>query len=800
MEKLKIATANNRYCKAWKNVRISWSDFIKRLKIPVTTSETQGEYRNMTKSEQDNIKDVGCYVCGYLKEGKRRNESLAYRSMITLDADFAGINFVEDTSILFEYDYIIHSTKKSTKDKPRYRLIAPLSRNCNADEYEAVARYIAGYLGIEQFDDTTYQASRLMYYPSISQNQEYEFYAENKNAPVEVDKILKKYDNWEDRTTWATSERTSTQLKRDIRKQQNPLEKDGLIGAFCNVYDIETAIDTFLPSEYTKEDNSNRYTYTKGSTFGGAVVYDDFLYSNHGTDPASGKLCNAFDLVRIHKFSELDEEVKENTPANKLPSFVAMSEFVSKDKEVKKYLYTLKKEKLKEDFKDFQYSDDENEEDNGDWLEKLETDRKGKPFPTIANICLILENDPKLKNRFAYNDMSKNVDLTSKTFWRKDISKPRIIDGDVNFLIEYFENLYKIYQKEKTQIALANTSYRHKFHPIKDYLKNLEWDGVERVETLFIEFLGAEDNRYTREVTKRTLLGAVHRIFDPGCKFDTVLTLVGGQGLGKSTMVKRLGVKWSTELKTFTGKEAIEQMLGFWILEVAELEALSKAKRETAKSFITTTEDTFRPAYASKTETHPRQSIFIATTNNHDFLTDNTGNRRWLPLDCGIIKPLKHPVSEFKSELVKQVWAEIMEMYRSKKVKIYLDDPGLIKMAEEEQRKHLAISPLQGVIEEYLNTKVPENWDKMTPQDKKRYLREYENGNVEPDENTHLIHKTCIVEIWEIVLDGVKKDLDRKRSIEIKDCILKIQGWGQHRTTVRFNTYGIQKGFTRTVY
>ena len=292
MDKYKIAIANTRNSKYWKNIEITFEDFIKRLKKPTRTAETQGEYKNMTKSKQDEIKDVGGFVCGYLKEGKRNKNSLQYRSMLTLDADFAEDGFCEVLELCFDYDYIIYSTRKHEEEKPRYRLIIPFNRNCTADEYEAVARYIANEIGIDMFDDTTYEASRLMYYPSVSQDQKYVFESRNNGKEINVDKILKQYDDWKDRSTWCTSSRVGKVIDKQIKKQKDPLEKPGIVGVFCRVYDIERVIDTYLSGIYEKCDTGNRYTYLGGSTYAGAVLYENgtFLYSNHETDPISGML------------------------------------------------------------------------------------------------------------------------------------------------------------------------------------------------------------------------------------------------------------------------------------------------------------------------------------------------------------------------------------------------------------------------------------------------------------------------------------------------------------------------------
>ncbi len=797
MKKYKIAIANTRNSKYWKNIDITFDHFIKRLKKPTRTAETQGEYKNMTKSKQDEIKDVGGFVCGYLKEGKRNKNSLQYRSMLTLDADFAEDGFCEVLDLCFDYDYIIYSTRKHEEEKPRYRLIIPFNRTCGPDEYEAVARYIANEIGIDMFDDSTYEPSRLMYYPSVSQDQKYIFESRNKGKEINVDKILKEYDDWKDRSTWYTSSRIGKVLDKQIKKQKDPLEKSGMVGTFCRVYDIETVIDTYLSDVYEKCTTGDRYTYLGGSTYAGAVLYENgtFLYSNHSTDPASNTLCNAFDLVRIHKFGELDENAKENTPSTKLPSYLAMLEFASNDKKVKKLMQKERRESALEDFEDIEDEDyAEDIEENDSWLEKLETNKNGKNLNTINNIVIILKNDPNLKGKIAFNEFTQRPMLKGKTPWNK---APKMWgDEDDSNLRNYIEKVYGIKGEKPIKDAWTIVLYENMYHPIRDYIKGIEWDKESRIETLFIDYLGAEDNEYIREVTKCTLVGAVKRVFEPGAKFDTAIVLIGAQGKGKTEIVKRLGGEWfNNSLTTFKGKDAYEQLQGSWIIELGELEAMRNIDLNTVKHFMTKTEDNFRGAYARHVKCNKRQCIFIGTSNTYDFLKDPTGDRRFYPIDLEKTKITKSIFKDLTKDEIGQIWAEAYYLYK-KGEKAYIDNVEILKVAEKEQQGHREDSPFQGIIENYLSILLPERWKNMTISERLKYLNDINRNDPLAEVGTVKRDKVCILEIWVEALGGQPKDLDRAKSNEIKNCILKIDGWVWNKKTMHFGgEYGKQKGF-----
>ena len=309
---LGIATGRKRYEKVWDNTEISWRDLLSKLSVTTRTRESVEEYRSMSKNVQADIKDVGGFVGGTVREGRRNAGSVSSRSLLTLDVDFPPENFWEVHISLIRGNLAacVYSTHSHREGHERLRLILPLSRRVSPDEYAAVSRKFAQGIGIDFFDDTTYQPERLMYWPSTPADGEYYFEWQDGEW-LDVDSILAQYDDWTDASQWPTSSRTHSLRERENRKLGDPEDKPGYVGAFCRAYSISEAIAAFLPEVY-KEHSPGRFTYTKGSTAGGLVVYEDkFAFSHHGTDPISGRTVNAFDLVRLHLYGELDSEAKK---------------------------------------------------------------------------------------------------------------------------------------------------------------------------------------------------------------------------------------------------------------------------------------------------------------------------------------------------------------------------------------------------------------------------------------------------------------------------------------------------------
>lgn len=785
---INLATGMSAKTKIWKNKKMQWSDLVKKLQEENQTNETYTEFKASTKEEQLHSKDVGGYVGGYLRAGRRKPENVVHRQLLTLDIDHAHLDLWEDFQLQFSNAAVLHATHSYNEDNPRYRLIMPLSREATADEYVATARSVAGLIGIELFDNTTFETNRLMFWPSSPKDIEY--YCEAQDGPwVNVDEALASYLDWTDSSLWPTADKKFKEINALSKKQQDPDEKKGIVGAFCRTFSIVEVIENFLEDAYTPA-MGERYTYLKGTAAAGLMVYEDkFAYSHHGTDPCSGKLCNAFDLVRIHKFGHMDTDANE-TRATKLRSFKAMEDFARTNKQVKKIIAS---ENISSSRYDFAEEVEDIDPGNLEWTEGLEVDYKSKYTSSASNISIIFANDERLKGLFKRNTFDNKVYVSSTTPWRKVKTPEPIKNVDFSGVRNYLETVYGIVGNLKIEDALALEIEKMSYHPIQDYLSSLEWDREPRVDRLLIDYFGATDDIYTRAAMRKSLAGAVARVFVPGIKFDLVLTIVGKEGIGKSFFLKRLGGAWfSDTLTTVVGKEALEQIQGAWLIEIAELAGLRKAEVEAIKHFITKQEDMFRAAYGRTSETHKRQCVFFGTTNKRDFLKDPSGNRRFLPIDtCG--DDITKRVFDMTDEEVDQIWAEAVHLFKAGE-KLYMnkEEEGF---ARDEQGRHSESDERRGLIENYLEVKLPEDWEGRNIYERRDYLTDplAAKGKTERD-------YICVAEIWCECLGKEKEDMDRYKTRDLNDILRSLEGWDPARSPRNFKLYGKQKYYARKLY
>lgn len=784
---LTIATAGSRKSASWKNQDITWGQLAKRLSIEQRTAETQDEYNVMRKAQKDEIKDVGGFVGGALRNGRRKAESIIHRSLLTLDIDSVpqGEDPWPTVELVIGCAAILYSTHSHSPKAPRLRLVIPLSRKVTPDEYAALSRRIAGDIGIDMCDDTTYEAHRLMYWPSTSIDAEYRF--EIQDGPwLDVDEQLARYKDWHDVNEWPVSSRKTEIMRRLAKKQGDPLEKPGVVGAFNRVYSIEDAIDQFLPEVYEPSATENRYDYIPADSSAGLVVYDEgkFAYSHHATDPICGRLCSAFDLVRLHLFGDQDDAAAPGTPVNRLPSYTAMCELAIGDEAVRKSLAEQKLKELSEAF---------DEDEDTEWLTQLSMTPKGKVEPTIDNAFIIITHDPELRGKFYFDEFRERPVVCGDMPWINlaDRTSDVWTDSDDAGVRRLVEKKYDIDNLSKIRDAVDLAMLKLKRHPVREYLNGLVWDGAKRADTIFIDYLGAEDTVYTREVTRKALLGAVARIMSPGCKHDHILVLVGPQGCRKSTTLARLGKHWfSDSLYTLSGKDAYEQLQGYWIIEMGEMAATRKAELEQIKQFVSKQSDNFRSAYARRTQEHPRQCAFFGSTNDEEFLRDPTGGRRFWPVI--VTEEGRKRADGFTDEIVDQVWAEIVTRYNAGE-QWYLSDSAEA-IAREVQSAHTEQNGKQGVVENFLETLLPKNWDER---DLDGRLMFYNGGFGGEERGTERRDRVCALEIWAELFKGDIKAYTQAQAREITGILRQIKGWKFYGSTYCGKPYGKQRAFVR---
>ncbi len=795
--KILVSVAGTRKTKYWPRTELFWSEFVDRLRIPVRSPETMEEYLAMPKAKQDELKDVGGFVGGTFAHDIRKAAYAEGRDLVTLDMDQAKPGQAEE--ILKRVRAlgcaaVVYSTRKHTGYAPRLRIVVPLDRTATADEYEPVARKIASLIGIELCDPTTFDVSRLMYWPSCCKDSDY-IYDVSDSGFCSVDGVLGMYGDWKDVLQWPQVPGTDAVERRRLAKQEDPTAKRGIIGAFCRTYNIIQAMDKFIPGMYEATAMSGRFTYTGGSTVGGAVVYDGdmFLYSHHVTDPCSGLLVNAFDLVRLHMYGDKDQDAKEGTPNNKLPSFVLMSQMAAADPAVADL---IAREKFEDAQRAFHLQGDTEDSENCrdldlDWIKRMKHDGRGNIAKTINNAILVLENDPLLKGKIVTDEFANCGLITGKVPWSAETGRRRWRDSDDAGYYNYMELFYGITGREKLDNALLLVGSQNCLNDVKEYLKGLKWDGIKRLDTLLPDYLGAEDSAYVRAVMRKSLCAAVARAVTGAVKYDYMPIFAGPQGLGKSTFLSILGRDWfSDSLTTFEGKEAAELIQGTWINEVGELTAMSKQETNAVKQFLSKTHDIYRAAYGKRTDKYPRRCVFFGTSNEVEFLKDVTGNRRFWPVDVGVC-PVRKSVWRDLPHEVDQIWAEAY-LYWMLGETLYLPKE-LEQAAEEMQESHRELSGKEGLIHAFIEREIPSNWDSMGLMARRQFF----SGNMKLPEGETLVKrdKICAMEVWVECLHSEAKYMRRKDSMEINSILASIPGWKRNKSKRRYGPHGIQRGF-----
>ncbi len=785
MRKLSIAYGSSCHAKRWVNQQVTFDELCERLSQTVRTPETVEEYPKLPKSERDRAKDKGGFVGGKLKGGRRKRDTVEGRSMLTQDADHAGIGFIDSYEMLCPYASCLYTTHGHTPEAPRVRVVVPLTRDVTPDEYAAISRLFAAEWGIDQFDECSHRPHQLMYWPTTPADGEYVF-KRCDGEWLDPDRYLAAHPGWRDCAGLPRSVREGGIVERGRKQQEDPLGKQGVIGAFCRTYGINEAVHVFLKDIYQESALQGRFDYIPADSSAGVVVYDDvFAYSHHATDPACGKLLNAFDLVRIHKFGGLDEKVPEDTEAAKLPSFKAMCDFAVNDENVK---MTIAGERMEIAEKEFSG-------ENEDWLKQLEYEKRSTVVKnTLRNLLLILNNDEKLKG-IVFNQLSDGMEIKGEVPWEHPSRFWR--DADDAQLISYVDLTYGTFSARNYDIAVTKVADDRSYHPIREFLASLpEWDKVPRVDTILVDFLGASDNAYVRAVTRKTLCGAIARVMNPGCKFDTMLVLNGPQGKGKSTLISRLCGEWFNDsllLNDTKDKTAAEKLQGYWILEIGELAGLKKTEIETLRGFLSRQNDIYRASFGRRATPHPRQCVFIGTTNaENGYLRDTAGNRRFWPVKTP--GDAARASWEMTEEEIRQIWAEALVRYKEGEP-LHLDNE-LAGMALKEQQIAMEVDEREGMVRDYLEMPLPERWDKMDIFDRRNYICGSEFGG-EREPGVRKRERVCNMEIWCECFGKERGNLKRQDANEISAIMANIEGWKKADNKVRFPIYGIVRGYCR---
>lgn len=809
-----IAVGRSRKDTEWHNRAVTWHE-LKMLLRHRRTDCTLAQYKQLSKEEQGRIKDVGGFVGGELKaDGRRTADNIKCRTLLTLDVDHAT---ELPTRIAPRFALIVYTTHSHTPEAPRYRVVAPLSRPCNDIEYQAVAHKMAEGLGLDIVDMTSCEPSRLMYWAAAPKDADV-FYFQQDGEPVDVDKVLALYEGkYADPSQWPGAPKVGRPRASQhdaAMKMEDPRKKQGIVGSWCRTYDCIDVLEHDLTTKY-KPAGFNRYTYIGASSWGGMCLYDNgtFCYSYHESDPIGGQLLNSWDLYRLTHYAHLDAQAASTTRIDRLPSFKAMVQHALEIPAIKQDYIAHRTEIT--DWEDVGFSIVETpttpseDEDAADWLSELATDAKGNIANTLTNYALILKHDPNaIKGKVVYDEFRGEKRVVGKLLWER-APGASWTDADTACLALYIDRTYKLRSKDYLTMMLDAVTQGDDFrrNVVQEYIERAKWDGTPRVDTLFIKYLGAEDNAYTRKITRKSIVACVARAYKPGIKYDQITVLVGAQGIGKSSILSKLAGSGDLFMDSFTmdarSNKMQESVRGAWIIEIPELEGFYKQDMNVIKSFVSKQSDTYRPAYGREQVKIPRTCVFFATTNEGDFLRDSSGNRRFWIVQCG--EP-QAPLKELTPSEVAQVWAEAKVIWDGGKEQLFLNDEENRQLIEM-QRGYDIDNDLLGELQAFLDTPLPSDWETYQKMERRDYFdairagipyfRRTEYGGI----RTEGVAQRTEISAVEVLNEFFREDNGRAniQTRKANNLMRKLSGWRESRERVSLTGgYGRQIVFRRT--
>jgi predicted P-loop ATPase len=843
MSKYKVTTFKNRFEtvgtateKTFEEIYLGFKNKVKR------TKEKYSEYINADKMTQLSIKDVGGFIGGETEGNKRTNGIRITRKLLTLDIDTKVPNVLPYLERNIPFFCLVHTTHKHNQDENRFRIVAPLSREVNEDEYQALGRRVAyrientpheTFKGL--FDETTFQPNRLMFFPSVSSDAEYicellnlDMTQENQNI-IDVEKILEEYLDYNDVYEWFQPDKVNEeQIGKSSLVNKQPLKAKGLVGAFNRTYSISRAISKFLPEIYKKEYNG-RYTFVGGDSHGGGIILneDTLFYSHHGTDPANLYYRSAFDLVRIHKFGSHDkgytpEKEIEGGVLEKSDSFISMIEFCRSLPEVVEHSDTnislMQRLEQQEQYVSNTFNDEEQEVK----AEKTEEEKNDKAWlvqldglkSDYAKLDIVFENDENIGNLFYYDTFRDNICFNKKPFWHRTFTEGIALqDKDMSHIFVHLEKVYGIKGDKKIEHAVVVDADKIQKNKVLDFFDSLQWDGTERLETFFHDFFKVDLNPFTRVAFKHWLVGAVSRIYKAGSPMDYLLIIKGKQGIGKSLFFKKLATMdfgkptdhlySDTKIDFDRAKDSYEQLEGIWIYEWKELAGMNMSEQESIKAFVDKTEDKFRRSYGRRNVEIKRRVAFGGSTNEKTPLRDRTGNRRFLVMESQLNQQecyIKDP-TKFNQHVKDQLIAEAIHLYKTG-YDIFQWTDQEMDYWDKTNEDNLTANDFIGLIGSYVSMKRPYTWYSMSQNDMRLYVDAYDFQN----EQTSLIayqkqqlydpEKICIQEIWFICLKQKEPTINRFHRELIVQAMERL-GWVLEKRQTRFGVFGNQSTFSK---
>lgn len=713
-------------------------------------------------------KEAGNYLLGKLRGTRRKKTTIVSRSAIALDVDHAPADFIERIQLTLPSAFLAHTTYSSTEEEPRWRVLVPVSRDLLPDEHVWAVEWLMELLGRDFFDPGSTEPERYMFRPAARVRKDYKFVIEDGN-PLDADEVLEGFEE----------DLSKRDAPKPSRTKRDPYSIDGVVGAFNRAYSIPHAIETFeLPYE---RDGEHRWHLVGARAVSGlSEIGDGLVFSHHVSDPAWGRACSAFDLVRLHKFGELDERTSPQTPINRLPSHEAMLELASTDELVVREL-------IGNEFSD-ELDEIADSVEETDWRTRLSLHSKtGAVLDKIKNWDLITKYDTAFAG-LAFNEITFAIETLRDLPWRTiSYGGPNFTAADRAELAHYVERNYGLRPTAHMIDGIViSRAYRKRFHPVRDYLDTLEWDGVERLEECLP---GVVPTDYTRMVARKCLTAAVARAYDPGCKWDHTLVLQGPQAIGKTYWAHKMAKGYMAPLGRIDNKDTLLALHRSWIVMADEGYSLRKADNDMMKEFLTRTEDVFRIPYERDTNVHKRGFVIWSTTNDETFLRNEQGNRRYLPVQC----TEKVDFSIMTDHYIDQIWAEAKHYYREGE-QLFLDEEET-EVTGQQQEQFTEEDVTSGVIVEYLETLVPDDWDQMSPESRQAWRQDRADGLV--PEGTVRIDRVCSVQLWVEAFGRRLGDQHRADLLQITGAMKRLPGWRALPGRQRVTHYGPQLVFER---
>ena len=600
----------------------------------------------------------------------RNDNNLKSRDLIVIDIEDTGLTSKEVQAIIQErlssYKYLLYSSISHKPNNPRLRLVIEPDREILKEEYKPTIQHIMALLELN-YDMSSSTWSQLQGLPIAVRDNEHIFIKKLDGLPYPVQEASEK-------------------------KQVVATYTSDPIQAFTKVSHDEaiSIMEKYIENEQGKLQERNDYYLSCLTTIAKSVVSGELDYETAIECMELLALNN--ESWKLENINELNGEIQRAN--GNIDYFKNKYTFLSKFKK------TQQKIKLT------------NAVNKNDLV--ITTDENGKVIQTLENLeKIILSLVP-----IAYNELTDVIEITDKNGKIKPLEK-----RDKELLRMDIEKQFKFKAKlVDLDTAIVSASDKFRYHPIKNKIVTKTWDGKPRAESFFIDVLGVEDNQYNRECTRKWLLASLTRLFDNGIKFDEMIILQGGQGIGKSTTLQRLSLGYYTDITEKISDEVTFKVLRTWLVELSELSTMVKTDSDTFKAWLSATKDTVRKRYATDPTDHPRTFAVLGTTNNKEILKDRTGNRRYWLMYCEKDR-IKHSIWSLDYEYILQLWSEVYQWYLSKESLLISEETK--QYMENLSSDALEYDPLEEKIVNILDMYVPKNWKEVinNPQKRHNYVK-----------------------------------------------------------------------------